>query len=106
MTITATKPSRDIFMQKGEGEAKAEQLFELGALGFDVPDSTDVSGADQGSAAWLREQFVSGALPKDPLLVRSLLEYFAPDYAHVPGLTVPRWATEAVGAECIRGLGL
>ena len=65
---------RDIFMQKGEGEAKAEQLFELGALGFDVPDSTDVSGADQGSAAWLREQFVSGALPKDPLLVRSLLE--------------------------------
>lgn len=42
----------------------------------------------------------------DPAHVLVLLKHYAPDYRKLPGVSLPRWAIEKVGAERVRQLGL
>jgi len=69
----------------------------------DVEEPTHGGSLDHSTHAETRlESYLS-----DPAMVRALLAHYAPDYKALPQLGgVPMWATELVGEEYVRRLGL
>ena len=56
---------------------------------------------------WLRVQQILVTLSVNTRLICCMLRHYAADYrAFAPTVRVPRWASEAVGVDFVRSLGL
>jgi hypothetical protein len=55
-------------------DAYARSRAQMGPPAFGDPGTFPALPEDSENVLWLREQFESGALPRDPQLIRSLLE--------------------------------